>query len=169
MTTSSVPVPSSSFLHQRVAKRFSCGIFFGTIVEEDNDDGLWHVHYDDDDEEDLNIKEVQRALRLYQSKQHDDVNVNPSLAIVESLETMLEKASKDVEMAVNDGNDGANDTTNTTTTATVNTAAKCDICSYGDGHTTLVLLLLWNPNVYQTHIPVLGLSCHWPFHSGAYP
>lgn len=69
----------------RVAKFFGKEVFFGTIeslvsVEDNPDDNpdevWWHIHYDDDDSEDMDQNQVRIALSLYQKKSDQDKRPN---------------------------------------------------------------------------------------------
>ena len=69
----------ASYKDMRVAKNFGTTVFFGTIktyFEADASDPksvtLWNVVYDDGDDEDLNVRELAGALRLYNHKSEDD-------------------------------------------------------------------------------------------------
>ncbi|KAG7347509.1 hypothetical protein IV203_016214 [Nitzschia inconspicua] len=67
------------FLGRRVAKYFDGELYFGTldhIASEDKNDPLWHVTYDDDDEEDFEYNQVKAALLLYEEMQSEDPKHN---------------------------------------------------------------------------------------------
>ena len=66
--------PQGKFISQRVAKEFDSKVFFGTVKEQWNDSGVtqWHVLFDDDDEEDLNKRELKKALKLHKRMRHYD-------------------------------------------------------------------------------------------------
>jgi len=62
------------YINLRVAKRFDDDIYFGTIVkyippgedgEDDAEEEYWHIKYDDDDAEDLELEELEAGLELY--------------------------------------------------------------------------------------------------------
>lgn len=58
------------YMNRRVAKHFGKILFFGSIVRHDVEHepdypALWYVLYDDDDDETLERKEVERLLALY--------------------------------------------------------------------------------------------------------
>lgn len=54
---------STSFLGRRVSKWFgSLGVFSGRVTREYPSDDLWHVVYDDGDEEDLTREELEEVL-----------------------------------------------------------------------------------------------------------
>ena len=59
---------------KRVAKKFDEGLFFGTVHElwKENGKERWEIRYDDDDTEDMNEKELGKALKLYQKQRHKD-------------------------------------------------------------------------------------------------
>jgi hypothetical protein len=68
------------FLGRRVAKFFGKDIFFGTInfiSSEDKGDVWWHVLYDDNDEEDLDYRQLKIAILLYEQHEGKDRNPNP--------------------------------------------------------------------------------------------
>jgi hypothetical protein len=52
----------------RVAKDFDGTVYFGTLVSYDNSSQFWQVHYDDDDAEDYNCKDLKIALCLYEKE-----------------------------------------------------------------------------------------------------
>ena len=60
----------ASYLNQRIATQFNRGIFFGTIVS--CGEGLWHILYDDDDEQDMDFEELKKAQSLYSLYEEDD-------------------------------------------------------------------------------------------------
>ena len=69
----------TSYKDMRVAKTFGTDIYFGSVktyFEADKEDhkseALWNVVYDDGDEEDLNVRELAGALRLYNQKKSSD-------------------------------------------------------------------------------------------------
>mmetsp|Transcript_106478 Transcript_106478/g.159276 ORF Transcript_106478/g.159276 Transcript_106478/m.159276 type:complete len:667 (-) Transcript_106478:119-2119(-) len=74
---------AQAYLGRRIAKAFEqendegkivTEIFFGTIDKIAKDTGvmLWHVQYDDDDEEEFDEKDIESAIRLYQVEQGGD-------------------------------------------------------------------------------------------------
>ena len=63
-----------SYVNKRIAKEFDDGkIYRGTVTKytaaTERDGGLWHIVYEDDDEEDLNLDELQAALKLFESEE----------------------------------------------------------------------------------------------------
>lgn len=59
-------------LQQHVARYFHV-LYKGTIVSSSKQDGstietLWHIQYDDGDAEDMNLEEVQKAMKLFQKE-----------------------------------------------------------------------------------------------------
>jgi hypothetical protein len=75
------------YLNKRVAKEFQqedetgepfTEVYFGTIDSyvstSDSEHPLWHVQYDDDDEEEYDEKDLKRAIRLYDREKANDVN-----------------------------------------------------------------------------------------------
>jgi hypothetical protein len=75
------------FLDKRIAKWFEeedpdmpenivNKLYFGTIdyVVRDEDEILWHVMYDDDDQEDYDIRQVRQALKEYEEHKAKDPN-----------------------------------------------------------------------------------------------
>mmetsp|Transcript_7947 Transcript_7947/g.23553 ORF Transcript_7947/g.23553 Transcript_7947/m.23553 type:complete len:147 (-) Transcript_7947:281-721(-) len=61
----------------RVAKDFDGEMYFGKIASYDSDadgvdGGLWHVVYDDGDEEDYEKKELRKSLKLYEKQKGKD-------------------------------------------------------------------------------------------------
>lgn len=63
-----------SFVRRRVSKNFDGEIFYGTIMEYDGSETppLWHVEYDDGDEEDFEKKDLIKALKHYQKHGMND-------------------------------------------------------------------------------------------------
>eukprot|EP00537_Pseudo-nitzschia_pungens_P005921 CAMPEP_0172358336 /NCGR_PEP_ID=MMETSP1060-20121228/2659_1 /TAXON_ID=37318 /ORGANISM="Pseudo-nitzschia pungens, Strain cf. cingulata" /LENGTH=1040 /DNA_ID=CAMNT_0013079501 /DNA_START=152 /DNA_END=3275 /DNA_ORIENTATION=- len=64
---------NNKYVSRRVAKEFQVsesGIFFGTVestfVEEDKGYRLWHIIYDDGDEEDMYLEELKQSLGFYE-------------------------------------------------------------------------------------------------------
>lgn len=66
----------SDFIGRRVAKYFDEVLFFGTVdyihKDEEDDSQLWHVHYDDGDEEDFDYDQLKEALLLHEEMQAKD-------------------------------------------------------------------------------------------------
>jgi hypothetical protein len=65
---------TQTLIGKRISKRFSGGIYLGTITStwiDDNHNQYWWVRYDDEDGEDLNLKEIREALQLYQLYPHE--------------------------------------------------------------------------------------------------
>ena len=61
--------PTRAFINTRIAKDFDGDIYFGTITECDsseNSSPLWHVKYEDGDEEDFDRKDLKKVQRLYE-------------------------------------------------------------------------------------------------------
>lgn len=57
------------FVGQRVANKFSDGVYYGTISSYNNGKSevgaLWHIDYDDGDAEDYDVRDLCKALSLY--------------------------------------------------------------------------------------------------------
>jgi hypothetical protein len=56
------------YVNKRVAKWFDAELFFGTvkyISNPEEKDTWWHITYDDDDEEDFDIRQLRKALKVY--------------------------------------------------------------------------------------------------------
>ena len=75
------------YINKRVAKAFDQEdengkviqeIFFGTVdrLSGDVEPQLWHVQYDDDDEEEFDERDIKRALKLYEQHSEDDPKRN---------------------------------------------------------------------------------------------
>jgi hypothetical protein len=65
---------TQTLIGKRVSKRFSAGIYLGTVTSTWNDynhDQYWTVRYDDEDQEDLNLNEIREALSLYKLYPHE--------------------------------------------------------------------------------------------------
>ena len=73
----------------RIAKEFDGTIYYGTVVEmwKEMKAKRWHVVYDDDDNEDLNKKELAEAKRLYAKFPE----TNPVLRSVKSLHAKIDR------------------------------------------------------------------------------
>jgi len=55
-----------SYIHMKVGKYFDADLFFGTVTNYTKaQNGLWHVKYEDGDEEDYDKKELEEGLRLH--------------------------------------------------------------------------------------------------------
>jgi hypothetical protein len=55
-------------------KRFSAGIYLGTVTStwtDDNHHQYWRVRYDDEDSEDLNLNKIRDYLALYKIYPHE--------------------------------------------------------------------------------------------------
>ena len=65
---------NSKYVGSRVCKSFDGVIHFGTVKKYlSSVNPRWAVHYDDDDTEDMNKKELERAIELYERKKSEDV------------------------------------------------------------------------------------------------
>jgi hypothetical protein len=77
----SVPASTDAeYKNLRVAKRFKKRIYFGTITStwvEDTKGSMYHVMYDDKDEEDFEQKEVDNARKLYEKSKDKDYITYP--------------------------------------------------------------------------------------------
>ena len=71
------------FIGQRVAKYFDDPtdenpdhqvLYFGTIDKFSKENSLWHIKYDDDDEEEFDYSEIRTAILLYANSQNEDKN-----------------------------------------------------------------------------------------------
>merc|ERR1712032_916215 len=62
-----------NYIKTRVAKRFGGTLYFGTITHYRRE-GLWHVLYDDGDEEDYDRKDLIKAEKLYDKNKTKDKN-----------------------------------------------------------------------------------------------
>jgi len=60
-----------TYIKTRVAKRFGRTLYFGTITHYRRE-GLWHVLYDDGDEEDYDRKDLSKAEKLYDKNKNKD-------------------------------------------------------------------------------------------------
>lgn len=66
-----------SYVGKRVAKYFGEDVFFGTVEKyipptSPNDEDLWHIHYDDEDQEDYDLKDLRKNLKIYEKHQDKD-------------------------------------------------------------------------------------------------
>jgi hypothetical protein len=71
---------SKEFLGRRVAKFFGKEIFFGTIdfiSRFDKEKVWWHVLYDDNDQEDMDYRQLKVAILLYEQHEGKDPKPNP--------------------------------------------------------------------------------------------
>jgi hypothetical protein len=68
------------FLNKRVAKWFNDhDLYFGTIdaiSRQDEKETWWHVLYDDEDQEDFDIRQVRRALQDYEKNKGEDPSLH---------------------------------------------------------------------------------------------
>ena len=79
-TSSSTSETSVDYTGQRIGKLFPGykAPFFGIITgqeEEDDDETLWAVEYDDGDQEDLSEQEVLEGVKLYAKKQNQELKL----------------------------------------------------------------------------------------------
>jgi len=75
----------SSLVGKRVAREFDDGVFFGSIKEycpvgtiENADFDVWYVEYDDGDDADYDIVNIQAMLTLYEKEMHcspDEIDI----------------------------------------------------------------------------------------------
>lgn len=67
-----------SFVNKRVAKNFDGQCFFGKVTEYDDTEPppLWHVVYDDGDEEDYGSRDLIKALMHYEKHGQNDKNAS---------------------------------------------------------------------------------------------
>jgi hypothetical protein len=59
---------TQTLIGKRISKQFEKGIYLGTITStwiDDDHHQYWRIRYDDEDGEDLNLKEIREALTLY--------------------------------------------------------------------------------------------------------
>lgn len=65
-----------SYVNQRIAKYFGDEVFFGRVKRyiepTSGEDDLWHIVYDDDDQEDYDGKDLRKAVALYKTKRSED-------------------------------------------------------------------------------------------------
>jgi hypothetical protein len=117
-----------SYIGQRVAKFFGDDVFFGTIkkyIEPGAGEfDLWHIVYDDDDQEDFDSKDLRKALNLYKQRRSEDkASKVDAIAGVDAENQAKPKPSRDKgeteEMEV-DGGDGGD-------AATTDEAAPADV------------------------------------------
>lgn len=57
----------TSHVGKRVARKFENVVYFGNIDKYDGKEKLWHILFDDDDQEELEFEEVLFALDLYEN------------------------------------------------------------------------------------------------------
>ncbi|KAL9191506.1 hypothetical protein ACHAXT_001212 [Thalassiosira profunda] len=64
-------------VRKRVSKNFDGDVYYGTIMEYDDSETppFWHVEYDDGDEEDMDKKDLIKALKHYEKHRKDDPNM----------------------------------------------------------------------------------------------
>jgi hypothetical protein len=80
-TSPSIPAASIDYIGQRMAKLFPeyKSPFFGIITsqeeDEEGEENLWSVLYDDGDEETLNEQELQEGIKLYSKKQKQELKL----------------------------------------------------------------------------------------------
>ena len=72
------------FLNKRVAKWFEDDeLYFGTIDKisrQDEKETWWHVLYDDNDQEEFDIRQVRRALQDYEENKSADPTLNAGIS-----------------------------------------------------------------------------------------
>ena len=83
------------FLDKRIAKWFEEDdpdnpgkivnkLYFGTVdyVVRDEEEILWHIMYDDDDQEDFDIRQVRQGLKEYEEHKNEDLNPKTDKAMM---------------------------------------------------------------------------------------
>ena len=58
------------FINTYIAKKFDDGVFFGLVTNYKDD--LWHVEYNDGDEEDFDVTELKKGKKLYNFVKEND-------------------------------------------------------------------------------------------------
>ena len=58
------------FINTYVAKMFDDGVFFGQVTNYKDD--LWHVEYNDGDEEDFDVTKLKKGIQVYNSVKKND-------------------------------------------------------------------------------------------------
>lgn len=78
MAESAVVSEPHSFVGKRIAKDFSGDLYFGTVMDYDDTEepAVWHVEYDDGDNEDYFMKDLIEALKYYHVKGERDKKKN---------------------------------------------------------------------------------------------
>jgi hypothetical protein len=68
------PGNQTKYMDRRVAKHFGKDLYFGSVDEFYNPDGvdLWHVTYDDGDQEDFELDELMPAFEEYRKNKNKD-------------------------------------------------------------------------------------------------
>jgi hypothetical protein len=59
---------------KRISKRFHDGIYVGTVTftwTDDNHNQMWHIRYDDNDNEDLDMEQIRESIDLYKIYPHE--------------------------------------------------------------------------------------------------
>lgn len=69
---------SDSFMKRRIAKYFDKDLFFGTITSFDPNEKLWKVIFDDDDQEEYNLDELNQLFKLYEEQSSHDPKIKKS-------------------------------------------------------------------------------------------
>lgn len=77
ITKKMVLADPQAYVTRRVAKYFGKILYFGTVVyfippAENEDEGLWHIQYDDGDNEDYYALELAKFLKLYSQHESED-------------------------------------------------------------------------------------------------
>ena len=72
-------IEGNSYVTKRIAKEFDDGhVYRGTVTkyttETEGSEALWHIVYDDNDEEDLNLEELRAAVNLFESEEAKAAN-----------------------------------------------------------------------------------------------
>ena len=67
----------------QVAKMFGKDLFYGSVTEVWKGKKLYHVVYDDGDEEDLDLSECRRAILLFRSSKRADDGDNSAGSVEE--------------------------------------------------------------------------------------
>mmetsp|Transcript_22010 Transcript_22010/g.63109 ORF Transcript_22010/g.63109 Transcript_22010/m.63109 type:complete len:1032 (-) Transcript_22010:134-3229(-) len=83
---------NSKYVGHRVAKPFEGILHFGNVKKYLSSVARWAIHYDDGDTEDMNKKELKKAIEVYEERKDDDVESR--------------SASEDADDGWNFGDDG---------------------------------------------------------------
>ena len=65
---------TQTLLGKRISRRFHDGIYIGTITftwTDDDHNQMWHIRYDDNDNEDLDLDQIRDCINLYKIYPHE--------------------------------------------------------------------------------------------------
>ena len=92
---------NSKYVGRRVCKCFDGVIHFGTVKKYlSSVNARWAIHYDDEDTEDMNKRELNKAIELYERKKSEDVGNTSTAEDVDNGWNFDEDAETDDDLSL---------------------------------------------------------------------